>query len=207
MNAFNPWDLIKAVGRGFKWFAVGRRTREQDVSYKNHTQASLEPSRLDPSSHGSKPRPYQSLGDDDEQELLARSQPNPFSNPDPQARRWAAPDSTGDISAVGSAGLYDDRSDHLRAMHPTPGTMRRNDGPQELGVVDRTADFGLAQQDTGYHGAAVTPALGTSRPQQASVQEGHEDGWDIWGGVDRRGAGAGSGGGVRPRQEFDGGRF
>ncbi|KAL8716395.1 MAG: hypothetical protein Q9220_000302 [cf. Caloplaca sp. 1 TL-2023] len=36
LDAFNPWDLVKAVGRGFRWFAVGRRTREQDISYQAH---------------------------------------------------------------------------------------------------------------------------------------------------------------------------
>ena len=35
LDAFNPWDMVKGVGRGFKWFVVGRRAREQDVSYTN----------------------------------------------------------------------------------------------------------------------------------------------------------------------------
>ncbi|KAI4132347.1 MAG: hypothetical protein LQ347_002614, partial [Umbilicaria vellea] len=101
MNAFNPWDLIKAVGRGFKWFAVGRKTREQDISYKNNAQGSgLEPDRLDPAT---KPRPYQPLRDDDQQELLARTQTNPFSDPsDPHSRPWA-PNPETDIGVVGSA--------------------------------------------------------------------------------------------------------
>ncbi|KAG8525801.1 uncharacterized protein KY384_000561 [Bacidia gigantensis] len=46
MDAFNPWDLIKAVGRGFKWMTVGRRKRMDDVSYKNPRMgAGLEPTR------------------------------------------------------------------------------------------------------------------------------------------------------------------
>ncbi|KAL8669882.1 MAG: hypothetical protein Q9168_005541, partial [Polycauliona sp. 1 TL-2023] len=36
LDAFNPWDLIKAIGRGFRWFAVGLRKREQDVSYQSY---------------------------------------------------------------------------------------------------------------------------------------------------------------------------
>ena len=110
----------------------------------------------------------------------------------------------GDIGNVGSAGLYDDRSDHLRTTHPTPGTMRRNYGGQELGVVERPTEVELGNEDTGYHGAAVTPALGSVRPHQASVEDGHEDGWDVWGGVHPRGAGTGTGGGTRVRPEFDG---
>ncbi|KAL2010382.1 hypothetical protein VTN00DRAFT_6189 [Thermoascus crustaceus] len=33
IDAFNPWDLIKAIGRGFRWLFVGRKTRMLDPSY------------------------------------------------------------------------------------------------------------------------------------------------------------------------------
>jgi len=33
-EAFNPWDMIKATARGLRWLFVGRRFREQDVSYQ-----------------------------------------------------------------------------------------------------------------------------------------------------------------------------
>lgn len=76
--------------------------------------------------------------------------------------------------------------------------------------MDRPGEVGsgFGHQDTGYHGADVTPALGTGRPHhQASVEDAYEDGWDVWGGVGTRGtgAGAGAGGGARVRPEFDGG--
>ncbi|KAK3063577.1 hypothetical protein LTR53_018852, partial [Teratosphaeriaceae sp. CCFEE 6253] len=34
-DAFNPWDIIKASARGFRWLFVGYRKREQDGSYQN----------------------------------------------------------------------------------------------------------------------------------------------------------------------------
>ncbi|KAF2497710.1 DUF300-domain-containing protein [Lophium mytilinum] len=34
LNTFNPWDIIKSVGWGFKWLFVGVRKRKQDVSYE-----------------------------------------------------------------------------------------------------------------------------------------------------------------------------
>jgi hypothetical protein len=34
LDAFNPWDLVKAFARGARWVFVGRQTREQDQSYK-----------------------------------------------------------------------------------------------------------------------------------------------------------------------------
>ena len=201
MNAFNPWDLVKAVGRGFKWFAVGRRTREQDISYKNNAQgASLEPIRPDSNFRAPKPRPYHPLSDDDEQELLARAQTNPFADPDPHSRRWGPADGAGDIGAVDTAALYDERPDRLRTAHPAPGTMRPDYGAQELGVVERPAELG--GDDIRYHGAAVTPAPAQSRPHQPSVEDAHDDGWDVWGGLYSRGPGAGGGGRAGP--EFDG---
>ncbi|KAJ9302767.1 hypothetical protein DTO271G3_141 [Paecilomyces variotii] len=44
IDAFNPWDLMKAIGRGLRWLFVGRKTRMLDPSYQN-----------DPSSFGMKP--------------------------------------------------------------------------------------------------------------------------------------------------------
>jgi hypothetical protein len=42
-NAFNPVDLLKAVGRGFRWLFVGRRSRQQDASYVDPSAFSLKP--------------------------------------------------------------------------------------------------------------------------------------------------------------------
>ena len=39
LDAFNPWDMIKAMARGFRWICVGRRKREQDVSYERWRKA------------------------------------------------------------------------------------------------------------------------------------------------------------------------
>lgn len=48
-DAFNPWDIIKNVGRGFRWLWVGRKVRHQDISYKtpsaNPNGTGLEPTR------------------------------------------------------------------------------------------------------------------------------------------------------------------
>jgi hypothetical protein len=35
VDAMNPWDLVKGFGRGMKWLFVGRKSRENDSSYKN----------------------------------------------------------------------------------------------------------------------------------------------------------------------------
>lgn len=33
-DAFNPWDIIKASARGFRWMFVGAKHRHEDVSYQ-----------------------------------------------------------------------------------------------------------------------------------------------------------------------------
>ncbi|KAJ5495047.1 hypothetical protein N7539_000163 [Penicillium diatomitis] len=45
-DAMNPLDLLKAVGRSFRWLAVGRKNRMLDPSYKPHTATiGLQPSQ------------------------------------------------------------------------------------------------------------------------------------------------------------------
>lgn len=34
--AFNPWDLVKAIGRSARWIFVGRTRRMEDSSYESH---------------------------------------------------------------------------------------------------------------------------------------------------------------------------
>lgn len=36
LDAFNPWDIIKASARGFRWLFVGYKHRERDSSYQAH---------------------------------------------------------------------------------------------------------------------------------------------------------------------------
>lgn len=43
IDCFNPWDIVKAVGRSTRWLFVGRKHRLEDVSYQ-HTTA---PHKLD----------------------------------------------------------------------------------------------------------------------------------------------------------------
>lgn len=33
-DACNPWDLVKATARGFRWLFVGRKSRTLDPSYE-----------------------------------------------------------------------------------------------------------------------------------------------------------------------------
>lgn len=41
VECFNPWDLIKAVGRGFRWLFVGYKTRTNDPSYMHQDDSAF----------------------------------------------------------------------------------------------------------------------------------------------------------------------
>lgn len=195
-DVFNPWDLIKAVGRGFRWFAVGRRRREQDISYLPSKQnTGLEPSRSDNSFHrngpingtndpinhpypGANPTRYHPLDDDEDATLLSHAQSVPQSGPDSLYPRpgMRLPDHAGDI---GATGIYNRGPDHLPAMHPTPGTMRQQQ--QQSGTIDSRP---LDDLDTGYHGATQRPAYAppTGPPRPPGRPE-HAENWSEWGGA------------------------
>jgi hypothetical protein len=93
MDAMNPWDLVKAFGRGIRWAFVGRRHREDDISYKlNSTGITPQATRTDEDSTYKRPinlpiaeqfrrSKFGIPGDQDEGAgLIAHAQPNPYHN-------------------------------------------------------------------------------------------------------------------------------
>jgi hypothetical protein len=124
-DAFNPWDLITAVGRSFRWLFVGRKHREEDISYKAPTEGGTVV----------KPGKYVPLHDNDSDVNVSYEQGNLNTMPPSYSRPLNT--SRGD---VGKAGLGErtegyDQGDDLPAM-PLPSSYK---GPVE--------------EDTGYHGA------------------------------------------------------
>ena len=57
IHAFNPWDLVKAVGRSAKWLFVGRRHRLQDSSYRTARTDTGSTLGLQPTGKGDPPSP------------------------------------------------------------------------------------------------------------------------------------------------------
>jgi len=93
MDAMNPWDLVKAFGRGIRWVFVGRRHREDDISYKlNSTDITPQATRIDEDSSYKGPinlpiaeqfrrSKFGIPGDQEEGAgLIAHAQPNPYQN-------------------------------------------------------------------------------------------------------------------------------
>lgn len=186
LDAFNLWDLIKAIGRAFKWIIIGHRMREQDVSYLNSTRGTgLEPIRTkDPSSRDNAPfdendfsadpdihhyytgrnnAAYGHLDQDEEDDLLGHAQNVPRSHPPPYS---AGPPSHAD--PVPDRNSFDrDRSEDIRPARQ--GTRPLN-------------------QDTEYHGVILTPVP----PNPSHHRSRQDDDWEVWGS------------GSHPRIEVDG---
>ena len=195
MDAFNPWDIIKAIGRGFKWFVIGRKTRMQDISYKNSAQGTgLEPTRnqitaFETGDHsfrgvsgpphslvqGGKPGRYQQLSEEeDSARLLAHAQSNPQAPYPRPMERLPHLNTGGDI---GIMGVYDPPTPrgppYPSAKHLDPG--------QEYGVADERS---LEEQDTSYHGVRgrITPVPPPdSHPLGPPGGRTEENEWSIWG--------------------------
>lgn len=174
LDAFNLWDLIKAIGRGFKWIIIGHRKREQDISYLNSTRVTgLEPIRTkdppprnnapfdendfsaDPDIHhyytGRNNAPYGHLDQDEEDDLLGHAQSVPQSHPPPYS---AGPPSHADP--------VPDRNSFDR------------DGNEDIRTARGTRPL---NQDTEYHGAILTPVP----PNPSHHRSRQDDDWEVWG--------------------------
>ena len=167
MDAFNPWDLIKAVGRGFRWAAVGHRRRMDDISYKTPQGTGLEPTRnqftafqpLDDNAFGDhdstaynpKQQNYYAQ-DGDEDRLLTNAQSNPASNyPRPMSRhppRDAALH-LHNASDIGTAAPYDPYKRSKSPYQDSSGHLAPNGRPMDYGIITPETSS-LGSQD-GYN--------------------------------------------------------
>ncbi|KAF2638573.1 DUF300-domain-containing protein [Massarina eburnea CBS 473.64] len=189
LSALNPWDIIKACGRGFRWLFYGARKRKDDPSY----QTKLEPmSHGDTGYHGptfagngeaavqsAKPVKQpgkQGFDDSDTSGLLHHAQANPY----------ARQDSGSFHSAYGGY----DHPDRLPAA-PTPG--------QEYGVATPTPQHGrftdFEAQNMMYHSPPQTASPPSYYNHPGVGQTTQE--WDMFAGA-RPGPGARSTGNGPP---------
>ena len=158
LDAFNLWDLIKAVGRGFRWVTVGRRTRETDISYKPHLQATALDNMVEPS--GKKVGKYEQLHSDDEGQATPPRYPHQGQGPYPHERidqRTMMPGRLGGHH-------HDQAPPHQQQQQPYqqqyPPQREDNYRPSPYGCVEPAR----TNQDTAYHG--VADGGGDRRQQQ-----------------------------------------
>ncbi|ORY15136.1 organic solute transporter Ostalpha-domain-containing protein [Clohesyomyces aquaticus] len=182
-SAFNPWDIIKACGRGFRWLFVGVRYRKADKSYQTKLE-SLDTSTgyAGPTFAGNgeaaaefdKPRKdTAALGKngfddpDDRAGLLSHAQANPYVGQDAYTSfSHGRPDPILNPDSLPTA--------------PTPG--------QEYGVTrsegGRRTKF--EPQETSSHGVTVGQSA-PRPPRENAGRQGTE--WDLFGGATKPGQG------------------
>lgn len=142
IDAMNPFDLIAAVGRGFRWLFVGRKNRKLDPSYRRPHETIDEPTELGTAYEGAgtdmsggRTGRYGSSPDEEGEILLSHAQPNP------EGDHLGAPsypyeldDGVHDHSAryygQGAASPYDESEPHNPA-YPAPVGTATNPYPDE----------------------------------------------------------------------------
>ena len=173
-SAFNPWDIIKACSRGFRWLFVGVRHRHDDISYKNSTklgsldsnmpyptgptfagngEAATEAVMIPGMKDGS--TAYKPL-DEDRAGLLSHAQANPYD------RQYAGvTDASSDITEL--------NPDHLPSA-PLPPSYT---GPLDDGDDGDDAHRGrrFVPHDTTYQGAGAAMTVSTQRRPQVRQQD------------------------------------
>ncbi|OCK79133.1 DUF300-domain-containing protein [Lepidopterella palustris CBS 459.81] len=181
-QAFNPWDIIKACGRGFRWLFVGVRRRKEDVSYQTKL-GSLDSGAMGypqgPTFAGNgeaateilgeglkkKSTAYKPLDDDDRAGLLSHAQANPYERQD-----ISATNSSSDIASF--------EPDHLPAAALPPSYT----GPgAERGRTPR-----FEPQDTSYHAPGAAQSVNPARRpqvQQQDLGERPSTEWDMFAGA------------------------
>ena len=185
LEAYNPWDIIKAVGRSFRWLFVGRRRRLEDISYKNHhpDALGLEPTRTQTEDSGppakteyvgaagaasSQPGKYQPVNGDDRDGLLAHAQPQQSFDGAATSygggrRRPGMPDGRMESADVGDQNgprRWNAGPDHLMASHPGPGTV----------------NYG----HHGPHSSGQAPMWGGAQGQQSGVTDPNQPAPNSW---------------------------
>ncbi|KAK5137860.1 hypothetical protein LTR08_006629 [Meristemomyces frigidus] len=190
-DAFNPWDIIKASARGFRWLFVGYRHRTDDVSYQNphkmdatnEVTGSTYPvtsdgaTELRPSDDGRRGRGTPEFGEDDRAGLLRHSAIPAGAPSTPPDRTY-----TNDEFAAG-----DDAGLDLRAPHSHHHGSSSAAAPNPASVNGfKSSDYGPPQtdfsgDDTGYH-PGIGP--GVMHPAMRDGDDGGDQ-WNHWAGAQR----------------------
>ncbi|KAF2714689.1 DUF300-domain-containing protein [Pleomassaria siparia CBS 279.74] len=179
LNALNPWDIVKACGRGFRWLFVGVRHRQDDISYQTKLESISSDTSYQPGAtfvgdgespvkpakvrKGSGRSGKTGSEDSDTAGLLSYSQANPSVSQDPYHGSY-----NGSSASLGPDSL---------PLAPTPG--------QEYGVTrpDQSRRANFEPQDTTYHGASH--AAGPPQYLQLNLGRPSTE-WDFFAGTSPR---------------------
>jgi len=183
LDAFNPWDILKAITRGFRWLFVGRRHRFEDPSYKG----------LDP--RGNKLGSMDgSVSNEPVGTSVRKGSNQPPTEMVPGANRRTETFGT-ESDTAGLLAHAHNASPSRRDMSPTRAdigmqhtspvnTSDQIPMPSAYGGYDNVGmhpGYGSPGSDTGYHAPSAAPSAGA--PVGAAY--GGQDEWNHWAGANR----------------------
>jgi hypothetical protein len=210
VDAFNPWDLVKASARGFRWLFVGVRHRKEDISYQNPAklgeentgylgptyggsgEAATELRPSDDAGHGR--RRGDTVEDDDRAGLLQHSQSNPARMPSASPYRTYSNEEYGpgddshmDISAMSGNRLQAAVSPPDR--HRVPNYSMPHAAGGYTSDVAKSSDYGPADYGTEEEPEEIDeggyhPGYAHAGVHPALRNEGAGQ-WDHWAGAAR----------------------
>lgn len=182
LGALNPWDIIKACGRGFRWLFYGARHRETDASY----QTKLDPVTTNSSYNGptfagngepigapaSTQKKNEGFGDSDTTGLLSDAQANPY---------MQQGSSSYDSAYGPGASTY--------GSPPNPDRLPQAPLPGQEYDIAKHGDGrfqNFEQQDTTYHGGAADVSY-YERPRYYQGENAAKPStdWDMFAGAQR----------------------
>ena len=194
MDALNPWDIMKASARGFRWLFIGRKHREQDISYQDAAKMNASTEYAGPMYAGTgeaatelRPSNDERLGrksgvaEDDRAGLLRHSAtpagmdqeispPRPYANDE-----YASGDDT--QHDLGTSHRLHPSESASNDVAPNPGTFAAPSKASDFGPGRPTRFEG---EDPGNH-----PGIGPAgvHPALRDQQRGGGETWDHWAGA------------------------
>ncbi|KAF2718062.1 DUF300-domain-containing protein [Polychaeton citri CBS 116435] len=179
-DAFNPWDIIKASARGFRWLFVGARHRHTDSSYRQS-------SKLGPTSGtvaGQSYVPGHSAGQSTELQGGSRSHD--------EDRAGLLGHSAHPAGYTQRRSSFDDDDDDAFAM-PTNSTPDLGlASPPRLHVnplSEPSEEQRLKDMELGYHSVASAPSEMHPALRGEQASPGYDHDWNFVGGATRNDSG------------------
>lgn len=187
LDAANPWDIIKALARGFRWMFVGARHRHQDISYQ--------PPKLHANDTSYSGPVYASTGDQATELHDKRGRSETAGREgsyDDRAGLLSHSQVPGQVTSSSPYRTYEDDMDHASGDSggsSVPRPPRAASPPLGHGENINTKNYELGSDDIGYHpGMGPPPGSNIPTAPSGSVHPAYrgqpvQAGWNVWGGV------------------------
>lgn len=186
LNAANPWDIIKASARGFRWLFVGIRHREKDSSYQSPVKAAGGYNGPTFAGTGEAATELQPGTEVDPRQRMRPSRDDVHGPGSPDDDRRGLLGDSAQIGRMRSASPYrtDSHDEYTTGddSHLDLGAPNQHQrGGQATAFDAKGSDYGAGEEYTSYH-----PGIGPSSLHPAlRGEETPPESWDPWDGARR----------------------